>query len=92
MIGSTIIIVFIIFYLIFFFFIIIATSYIWGRNSNSGIYVGKDEKPSSGIGINTDSRVCLEMNTHTGILDYFINDEHIKDRVVNVPKDVYFGV
>jgi hypothetical protein len=25
-------------------------------------------------------------------LDYFINDEHIKDRVVSVLKDVYFGV
>jgi hypothetical protein len=25
-------------------------------------------------------------------LDHFINDKHIKDRVVNVPKDVYFGV
>jgi hypothetical protein len=25
-----------------------------------------------------------------GTLDYFINDKHIKDRVVNVPKDVYF--
>jgi hypothetical protein len=25
-------------------------------------------------------------------LDYFINDKHIKKRVVNVPKDVYFGV
>jgi hypothetical protein len=27
-----------------------------------------------------------------GILDYFVNDKHIKDCVVNVPKDVYFGV
>jgi hypothetical protein len=34
----------------------------------------------------------LEVNTHMGTLDYFINDKHIKDRVVNVPKDVYFGV
>jgi hypothetical protein len=34
----------------------------------------------------------LEVNTHTKALDYFINDKHIKDRVVNVPKDVYFGV
>jgi hypothetical protein len=31
-------------------------------------------------------------NTHTGTLDYFINDKYIKDPVVNVPKDVYFGV
>jgi hypothetical protein len=30
--------------------------------------------------------------THTGTLDYFINDNHIKDHVVNVLKDVYFGV
>jgi hypothetical protein len=49
-------------------------------------------KPCTGIGIGTDSRVCLEVNTHTGTLDYFINGKHIKDRVVNVPKDVYFGV
>jgi hypothetical protein len=27
-----------------------------------------------------------------GTLDYFISDKHIKDRVVNIPKDVYFGV
>jgi hypothetical protein len=45
-----------------------------------------------GIGIPTHSRVCLEVNTHTGTLDYFTNDKHIKDHVVNVPKDVYFGV
>jgi hypothetical protein len=49
-------------------------------------------KPYTGIGIGTDSRVCLEVNTHTGTLDFFINGKHIKDRVVNVPKDVYFGV
>jgi hypothetical protein len=54
--------------------------------------VGKNDKPSTGIGIPTHTRVCLEVNTHTGTLDYFINDKHIKDRVVNVPKDVYFGV
>jgi hypothetical protein len=54
--------------------------------------VGKSVKPFTGIGIPTYSRVCLEVNTHTGTLDYFINDKHIKDRVVNVPKDVYFGV
>jgi hypothetical protein len=54
--------------------------------------VGEDEKLSTFIGIDTDSRVCLEVNTHTGILDYFINDKHIKDRVVNVPKNAYFGV
>jgi hypothetical protein len=54
--------------------------------------VGKTSKPVTGIGIPTHTRVCLEVNAHIGILDYFINDEHIKDRVVNVPKDVYFGV
>jgi hypothetical protein len=54
--------------------------------------VGIDEKPAIGIGIPTHTRVYLEMNTHTGKLDYFINDKHIKDRVVNVPKDVFFGV
>jgi hypothetical protein len=54
--------------------------------------VGKDLQSGTGIGIPTHSRVCLEMNTHTGTLDYFINDKHIKDRVVSVPKDVYFRV
>jgi predicted membrane protein len=51
--------------------------------------VGKYDKPSTGIGIPTHTRVCLEVNTHTGTLDYFINDKHVKERVVNVPKDVY---
>jgi hypothetical protein len=50
--------------------------------------VGKDYKPFTGIGIPTHTHVYLEMNTHTQTLDYFINDKHIKDRVV----DVYFGV
>jgi hypothetical protein len=54
--------------------------------------VGKNFKPNTGIGIPTHTRVCLVVNTHAGILDYFINDKHTKDRVVNVPKDVYFGV
>jgi hypothetical protein len=54
--------------------------------------VGKYNKPNTGIAIPTHSRVFLEVNTHTGTLDYFINDKHIKDRVVNVLKDVYFGV
>jgi hypothetical protein len=54
--------------------------------------VGKDGKSWIGIGIPTHSRVCLEVNAHTGTLDYFINDKHIKDRVMNVPRDVYFGV
>jgi hypothetical protein len=54
--------------------------------------VGKDYKPYIGIGIGTHTCVCLEINTRTGTLDYFINNEHIKDRVVNIPKDVYFGV
>jgi hypothetical protein len=52
--------------------------------------VGKNNKPYAGIDIPTHSRVCLEVNTHMGSLDYFINDKHIKDRVVNVPKNVYF--
>jgi hypothetical protein len=56
------------------------------------MYVGKDDKPYTGIGIGINTRVCLEVNTHTGTLDYFISDKHIKDRVVNVPKDVYFRV
>jgi hypothetical protein len=60
----------------------------------SGIYVGKHDKTFifTNVGIPTHSRVCLEVNTHTGTLNYFINNEHIKERVVNVPKDVYFGV
>jgi hypothetical protein len=94
MVGSAIIIVFIIFYFSvqLFYFIIIATSDIEGNNSNSWVYVGKNYKPSTHIGIPTHTCVCLEVNTHTGTLDYFINDKHIKNRVVNVPKDVYFGV
>jgi pantoate kinase len=54
--------------------------------------MGEISKPSTGIGIRTHTRVCLEVNTHSGTLDYFINDKRIEDRVVNVPKDVYFGV
>jgi hypothetical protein len=54
--------------------------------------VGEDDKPYTDIGIPTHTRDSLEMNTHTGTLDYFINDKDIKDRVVKVPKDVYFGV
>jgi hypothetical protein len=54
--------------------------------------VGKNYTPSASIGIFTHTRVCLEVNTHMGTLDYFINDKHIKDRVVNVPKDVYLGI
>jgi hypothetical protein len=54
--------------------------------------VGKDDKPLTGFGIPNRTRVCLEVNTRMGILDYFVNDKHIKDCVVNVPKDVYFGV
>jgi hypothetical protein len=94
MIGSAIIIVFIVCYFSvqLFYFIIIATSHIQGWNSISKILVGKKYIPNTGIGIPTHTRVCLGVNTHTGTLDYFINDKHIKDRVVNVPKDVYFGV
>jgi hypothetical protein len=64
---------------------------IWGFYFNLGIFVGKNPK-SPGIGIPNHTRVCLEVNTHTGKLDYFINDKHFKDPFVNVPKDVYFGV
>jgi hypothetical protein len=94
MVGSGIIIVFTIFYfsVYLFYFIIIATSHIIGNNFDSHVYVGKDSKPWIPIGIPTHTRVCLEVNTHTGTFDYFINDKHIKDRVVNVLKDVYFGV
>jgi hypothetical protein len=63
-----------------------------GDNYNSRIVVGKNFEPYTDIGISTNSRVCLEVITHTGTLDYFINNNHIKGRVVNVPKDVYFGV
>jgi hypothetical protein len=65
---------------------------VWGNDSESGIWVGKNNKPLTGIGIGSNSSICLEVNTHTGTLDYFINHNHFKDRVVNVPKDVYFGV
>jgi hypothetical protein len=54
--------------------------------------VGTEYKPHTGIGICTHSGVYLEVNTHTKTLNYFINGKHIKDRVVNVPKDMYFGV
>jgi hypothetical protein len=94
MVGSDIIIVFIISYfsVLLFYFIIIATSHIEGNNSNSYIWVGRNYKPYTDIGRPSHTRVCLEVNTHTGTLDYFINDKHIKDYVANVPKDVYFGV
>jgi hypothetical protein len=39
------------------------------------MWVGKDYKPYTGIGIGTHIRICLE-----------VNDKYIKDRVVNVPK------
>jgi hypothetical protein len=79
-------------FFIFLFYYFIATSHIVGNKSISQVCVGKHYKSEIGIGIPTHSLVCLEVNIHTGILDYFINDKHIKDRVVNVPKDVYFGV
>jgi predicted membrane protein len=90
MVGSVIIIIFNFF---FNYFILLSnTSHITGHNSISHIWVGEDNKPWTDIGVPTHIRVCLEMNTHTGTLDYFISNKHIKDRVVNVPKDVYFGV
>jgi hypothetical protein len=54
--------------------------------------VGENFNSFTGIGIPTHTRVCLEVNTHTGTLDYFINGKHIKDCVMNVSKDVYFGL
>jgi hypothetical protein len=48
----------------------------------------KNCKPWTSIG--NGGGVCLEANTHTGTLDYFINNKHIKDCIVNVLKDVYF--
>jgi hypothetical protein len=78
MVTSIIIIIFI-FSCISVYFIFIAISHITG---DSKICVGKDDKPYTGIGISTGSCVCLEVNTHTETLDYFINDQHIKDHVV----------
>jgi hypothetical protein len=49
--------------------------------------VGKDYKPLTNIDIPTHICVCWEMNTHMRTLDYFINDEHIKDHFMNVPED-----
>jgi hypothetical protein len=92
MVGWKIIVVFFHFYVLSFYFIIIATSNIKGNNSNSKIWVGKNNKSYTVIGISTHTRVCLEVNTHMGTLNYFMNDKHIKDRVANVPKDVYFRV
>jgi hypothetical protein len=63
-----------------------------GDYFNSQISVGENYEPFTGLCIQTHTRVCLELNTHTGTLDYFINDKYIKDRVINVPKNVYFGV
>jgi hypothetical protein len=63
-----------------------------GDNSYSEIWVGEDFESYTGFAIPTHSRICLEVNTHTGTLDYLINDKHIKYRIVNVPKDVFFGV
>jgi hypothetical protein len=48
--------------------------------------VGKNNKPYTGAGIPTHIHVCLKVNIHMGTLDYFINDKHIKNCVVNVPK------
>jgi hypothetical protein len=50
------------------------------------------DKPFTGSGISTHNNICLKVNTHTKTPNYFINEKHIKDCVVNVPKDVYFRV
>jgi hypothetical protein len=55
-------------------------------NFNLKIYVNKHPKTYTEVSIPTHTRVCLEVNTHTGTLDYFINDKHIQDRVVNAPR------
>jgi hypothetical protein len=54
--------------------------------------VGKKFKPHTNIGIPKNARVSLEVNTVDQTLDFFIDDKHFEQRVVNVPKDVYFGV
>jgi hypothetical protein len=54
--------------------------------------IGISTKSWTGIDIPTHTCVYLEVNTHTSTLDYFINGKYIKDYVVNVPKDAYFGV
>jgi hypothetical protein len=76
----------------FFILFVVVIFNIVGNNCKSWKFVGKGDKSNTGIGIPTHTHVYLEVNTHTGTLDYFINDKHIKDRVVSVPKDVYFGV
>jgi hypothetical protein len=80
------------FFIVIILFFVIATFHIVGWNFCSYVWVGKSDNSYTTVGIPTHTRVCLEVNTHTGTLDYFINNKHIKDRVVNVPKDVYFGV
>jgi hypothetical protein len=61
MVGFINIIVIIFFYFSvqLFYFIITATSHIKGWNSNSNIWVGKNYKPSTGIGIPIHICVCL---------------------------------
>jgi hypothetical protein len=54
--------------------------------------VGEAYKPDTGFGIGTNTRACLEMNTHMGTLDYFIKDNYIKGRVVNVLKGMEFDI
>jgi hypothetical protein len=48
--------------------------------------------PYTDMVICTNTRVSLEIDTHRGRLDFFINGNHFKDYVVKVPIDVYFGV
>jgi hypothetical protein len=48
---------FFIFTVLLFYFDIIATSCIWGNNSDSWIDVGIEPKPWSGVGISTHIRV-----------------------------------
>jgi hypothetical protein len=43
------------------------------KNSNSYICMNKDYKPPTGPGICSHPHVCLEVNTHTGTLDFSFN-------------------
>jgi hypothetical protein len=63
-----------------------------GWESNSWIYIGKDEGYPTGIPIRSNTRVALEIDTQTGTLSFFIGGEQIACVVKGVPKDVYFGV
>jgi hypothetical protein len=61
--------------------------------------VGKSNKPWTGIGIGTNSCVCLEVNTHTGILDscefkgiIVFKDFEVENGVLGLEQDVYLNI